>query len=109
MENMIALINALAALTEAVQNLSEKITGEYLETFEKISEETTENQKQPKSEKTPEKSVTFEELRALLADKSRNGHTEAVRAIISKHGASKLSELKPEVYAQVYSEAEVLT
>ena len=40
MDKMFALINALNALTTAVGALTEKITTEYLETFETIYEPT---------------------------------------------------------------------
>lgn len=38
---------------------------------------------------------TLEEIRALLADKSRSGHSAEVKALISKYGADKLSEVDP--------------
>ncbi|MDD6826644.1 MAG: rRNA biogenesis protein rrp5 [Oscillospiraceae bacterium] len=107
MEQMIALINALSALTEAVQKLSEKVTGEYLETFEKICDEQPVIQKQPDAEKT-DYEPTFEHLRGLLAQKSREGHAEQVRALIQKYGVAKLSEIQEKDYAAVYAEAEVI-
>lgn len=108
MEHMIALINALAALTEAVQKLSEKVTGEYLETFEKICDENPEVNEQEKTSADKETDVSFEQLRGLLASKSREGNTEQVRALIQKFGASKLSEIQEKDYAAVYAEAEVI-
>ena len=39
-----------------------------------------------------EKLLTLEEVRAVLAEKSRSGHTEEVRELLAKHGADKLSE-----------------
>ena len=52
--------------------------------------------------------VTLEQVRGVLADKSRDGHTAEVRAIIQKHGADRLSEIDPEEYGAVLREAEVL-
>lgn len=58
---------------------------------------------------TPEPTpVTLEQVRAVLAEKSRDGHTAAVRALLEKHGASKLSEIDPEKYATLLADAEVL-
>jgi len=113
MEQMIALINALAALTEAVQKLSEKVTGEYLETFEKICDANPEVNVQEKTaaeqpEKETRADVSFEQLRGLLANKSREGHAEQVRALIQKYGVAKLSEIQEKDYAAVYAEAEVI-
>jgi hypothetical protein len=47
-------------------------------------------------------------VRAVLAEKSRSGHTEEVRALLNKHGADKLSEIDPAEYAALLAEAEVL-
>ena len=48
------------------------------------------------------------EVRAFLADKSRDGHTEAIRAIILRHGSGKLSEVDPGEYAAILAEAREL-
>ena len=55
-----------------------------------------------------EKPLTLEEVRGVLAEKSRAGHTEEVRALLNKHGADKLSEIDPAEYAALLAEAEVL-
>jgi hypothetical protein len=54
------------------------------------------------------KPLTLEEVRAVLAEKSRNGHTAKVRELLEKHGASKLSEIDPAKYAALLADAEVL-
>lgn len=51
---------------------------------------------------------SFTELRAFLAEKSRAGFTAEIRQILADHGANKLSAVKPEEYAAVMKEAEVL-
>ena len=55
-----------------------------------------------------EKPLTLEEVRAVLAEKSRSGHTDEVRELLAKHGADKLSEIDPAEYAALLAEAEVL-
>lgn len=55
-----------------------------------------------------EKSLTLEEVRAVLAEKSRSGHTEEVRELLNKHGADKLSEIDPAEYPALLAEAEAL-
>lgn len=52
--------------------------------------------------------VTLETVRAVCAEKSRAGFTAEVKAIITKYGADKLSAVKPEDYAAVLAEVEVL-
>ena len=54
------------------------------------------------------KPLTLEEVRAVLAEKSRSGHTEEVRELLAKHGADKLSEIDPAEYPALLAEAEVL-
>ena len=62
---------------------------------------------QPES-KPPSKPLTLEDVRAVLAEKSRNGHTAKIRELLEKHGAAKLSEIDPQKYSALLAEAEVL-
>lgn len=52
--------------------------------------------------------ITLEEVRAVLADKSRLGFTKDIKHLITELGASKLSEVKPQDYATLLKKAEVL-
>lgn len=54
------------------------------------------------------KTLTLEEVRAALAEKSRAGHTAEVKALLIKHGADKLSDIDPAEYPALFAEAEVL-
>lgn len=58
----------------------------------------------PVEEAPEEKQPTLEEVRAAMADKSRDGHREAVKAIITKYGANNLSSLDPKHYAAALKE-----
>lgn len=51
------------------------------------------------------KPVTLEQVRAVLAEKSRSGHTAKVRDLLQKHGAAKLSAIDPTEFASLLSEA----
>jgi hypothetical protein len=53
-------------------------------------------------------SMTLEQVRGILADKSRSGKTAEVRAIIKKYGADRLSDIDPKDYPKVLKAAEVL-
>ncbi len=55
-----------------------------------------------------EKPLTLEEVRAVLAEKSRAGHTAEVKELLNKHGADKLSEIDPAEYPALLAEAELL-
>ncbi|MCI8694063.1 MAG: rRNA biogenesis protein rrp5 [Lachnospiraceae bacterium] len=70
---------------------------------------TAKKEEKPAAKQEPEeKPLTLEEVRAVLAEKSRAGHTAEVKALLNKHGADKLSEIDPAEYAALLAEAEVL-
>lgn len=56
-----------------------------------------------------EPALTLEQVRAVLADKSRKGHTTEIRALLQKYGASKLSGIDPIHYRALLADVEVLT
>jgi hypothetical protein len=51
------------------------------------------------------KPITLEQVRAVLADKSRAGHTAAVRELLQKYGADKLSAIDPANYTALLADA----
>ena len=51
------------------------------------------------------KPVTLTQVRAVLAEKSRCGHTAQVRELLQKHGAAKLSAINPTEFESLLSEA----
>ena len=51
------------------------------------------------------KPITLEQVRAVLAEKSRSGHTADVRELLQKHGAAKLSEIDSGEYGALLAEA----
>ncbi len=113
MDKVFDLINALNALTKAIGALTEKITSEYLNTFETIYDPTVDEPQEeiPKEQPTsePEKqTVTFVQLRSRLSEISRSGHTQEVKELIAKYGAEKLSDIAESDYAAVLAEAEVI-
>lgn len=52
--------------------------------------------------------LTLEQVRAVLADKSRQGHTAEIRSLLQKYGAAKLSGIDPVHYKALVADAEVL-
>lgn len=98
---MLDAAEKLAALSETLKALADSVQ----------AEEAKGTDSHPEKAKAPEKkppAITLEKVRGILADKSRAGHTAEVRAIIQKHGASRLSEVDPDQYAAIIQEAEVL-
>lgn len=68
------------------------------------SEPEVEEAEEAEVDEPEEKQPTLEEVRAAMADKSRDGHREAVKAIITKYGAGNLSSLDPKHYAAALKE-----
>ena len=60
------------------------------------------------AKKKPELELKLEDVRAVLAEKSRAGHTAEVRALLKKYGAAKLSEINPANYEALMKDAEVI-
>lgn len=54
------------------------------------------------------KSYKLEEVRKVLADKSRLGFTGAIKNLLEKHGATKLSEIDPSKYKDLLADVEKL-
>ena len=74
-----------------------------------VSETLTEMFSTPTPVREPvQKAPTFEEVRAILAKKSRDGYTEEIKTIITELGADRLSAVKPEQYDELLKKAEVL-
>lgn len=55
-----------------------------------------------------EPTLTLEQVRAVLADKSRKGFTAQIRALLQKYGAPKLSGIDPANYKALVEDVEVL-
>lgn len=52
--------------------------------------------------------LTLEQVRAVLADKSRMGFTAEIRSLLQKYGVPKLSGIDPANYKALVADAEVL-
>lgn len=90
--------NDLSCLAASIAEIAEELKAMYDFDHDDVPEPLVEQPKPP----------AIAEVRAFLADKSRDGHTEAVRAIILRHGSGKLSEVDPDKYADILAEAREL-
>lgn len=104
MEPIMELINTLNALNVTIQQLTEKMTSEYINTFEEIgtSSET------PKQTEEPEKPVDRSKVRAKLAELTRLGFSDEVKALLQKHGSERLSAVDDAELPALLKEAEAL-
>ena len=89
------LRNAAATINEVANTLAEM--------FDTTADEA------PDAAVPAEPKLTLEQVRAVLADKSRRGHTAEIRALLQKYGATRLSGIDPAHYKALLADAEVLT
>ena len=100
-------MNDNAALVEGLTKLVDGATS--LIAFLKQQTAPPEDEKPDVPAETPVKEYTYEEARAVLAEKSRTGFRAEVKAILTKHGVKQLSEVTdPKVLADMVSEAEAI-
>lgn len=95
-------IKLLMEIKEDAENLASSI-GVLLTALESDEE-------LPKEEKVKQEEKTYEieDVRKILADKSRLGHTVKIRELLEKYGAKKLSEIEPSNYKGLVADVEKL-
>lgn len=95
-------IKLLMEIKEDAENLASSI-GVLLTALESDEE-------LPKEEKVKQEENTYEieDVRKILADKSRLGHTAKIRELLEKYGAKKLSEIEPSNYKGLVADVEKL-
>lgn len=92
------LRTAVAAIKDAADWLAQQFSGEASETAAEA----------PAPEPEAKPAYTLEQVRAVLADKSRAGHTAEVRTLLQKYGADRLSQTDPANYEALLRDAEGL-
>ena len=94
------LIDGLKKLSQDIADIASVLEGA----------DTGQAKKQDVPAPEPEKAskvYTYEEVRAILAEKSRTGFRAEVKALLTAHGYKQLSDVTdPEVFAALVAEAE---
>lgn len=96
-----ATIKELRDIAFSINSIANWLT----EAFSDDSKQEPEKVPEPLKE---EPAITLEDVRAILANKSRDGFTAQIREFLQKYGASKLSEIDPANYKALVADAEVL-
>lgn len=94
--------NDLACIAKTLAELAEEIKAAY--DFDQGAKEESPEETAATEVKYPDLS----EVRGLLAEKSRAGHTAEIQALLVKHGVKKLSEVQETEYAVLMEEARAL-
>ena len=100
----------LASMLEGSEGASQKQAAPVKEPAPTVTEEAPAKEPAPAvMEEAPAKAYTYEEVRAILAEKSRTGYRAEVKALLTAHGVKQLSKVKdPKVLAELVSEAGVI-
>ncbi|KIR03783.1 putative rRNA biogenesis protein rrp5 [Lachnospiraceae bacterium TWA4] len=97
----------LISISDELRNLFSSSSCENSVETEKVLQQERQTVELVKEEKR-EKVLTLEDVRAVLADISRNGYTAQVKELLLKHGVNKLSDVQPSEYQELLKEAEVI-
>ena len=97
MADVAEIINALRDAASTINTLADDLTDLF-----------SYSSRTPEIAPASEKAMSLEEVRAILAEKSRDGFTAQIRDLLLKYGANKLSELDPACYKVLVADAEVL-
>lgn len=100
---LLDLIEDVRAVADDLQTIADAMASD--EPAAEPAEELV--QEVPAEKDEPEVTIRLEDVRAVLAAKSRDGYGAQVRKLIARHGGSKLSDIDPSEYGAVLKEAEV--
>ena len=87
-------------------NLLKECSAVLLETANFLAETFSGDEEPVVQEQPQEKVLTLEDVRGVLAEKSRNGKTAEVKELITSFGADKLSSVNPSDYAELMQKAQ---
>ena len=99
---MEAIIRELRDIASSINSIANWLT----EAFSGNGEAEPETTPEPVKE---EPALTLEAVRAILANKSRDGFTAQIRELLQKYGASKLSEVDATHYKALIADVEGLS
>lgn len=103
MSNLSLLFDELIQHSEAIAEIAKEMKSMFSEEPVALPEKT--EIKKPETTTA----LSFTDLRAKLAEKSREGFTAEIKAILNSHGAEKLSAIQPADYETVLKEVEALS
>lgn len=102
---LLDVVNDMESLTESLRNLANAIASD---------EPSAKSEEKPSTQETQEvkpaaKTISVEDVRAVLTPISQSGKTAQVKELLIKHGASRLSDIDPSEYGSLLADAEVLS
>lgn len=106
MKELAEQVAELKRCGEILIDISENLTQMF--SAADVKKPVKEEPKEPAAPKEEKEVYSFEEVRAVLVAKSRDGHTDEVKAVISSFGVEKLSDIDPSKYEELLQKMEVI-
>ena len=106
-DQLIALTKSLDQVAYALHNFCVK-TLEALGASPTVAAKTEPTPPAEQPTQPAEHALTLVDVRKVAAEKTRQGHTDAIRALLESYGVNKLSEVDPSAYASLMQKLEAL-
>ena len=103
---LLAVVEDLRALADSVQAVANAMMEGDPPAEAKEPEQAAASTTKPDKPKKSAPVITLEQVRAVLVDKTHDGFTAEVQALLKKYGASKLSAIDSKHYAALLKDAE---
>lgn len=98
---LLDVVEGMRSLADSIQAAAESMAGN--EPVKPAPQEAPADE-----QKLTNKTVSLEQVRGVLAEKSQAGFTAEVRGLLEKYGAPKLSQIDPANFAALLADAEAL-
>ncbi len=100
-------MSKMSEIDSAIEELR-KCAAVIIDAANRLAEQFSSNEVPDSPTPLKEPLLTLEAVRAVLANKSRAGHTAQIRTLLQKYGAEKLSAVDPANYKALLADAEGL-
>lgn len=102
MKLLLDVVDDMRHLADSLQTVADSIAGNT------DADDQPDQQPAPQPDKPKAPVITINQVRAVLAEKSGQGKTKEVKALLYKYDAGKLSGVKPDDYPALMEEAQRL-
>ena len=100
---LLDVVDDIRKLADSLQTVADCIAGNTPDSNPAVTDTPVEA-----PQKHTQPAVTIDQVRSVLAEKSADGKTSEVKALLGKYAAGKLSGVKPEDYPALLEEARKL-
>ena len=107
-KNICLIADCICKEDDTVQPATEEKPKKKKRKTAKAKDEPAEEHESEPAHEEEKPKISFEQVRAVLAQKSKDGYTTTVKNLVESFGVEKLSDIKPEHYAEILKQAEMI-